>query len=183
MSDDVRISKNLSYLLRHRPDAGGLTLDSAGWADVGAIRAALGHALGRPISEEELAAVVESNDKRRFAMRDGRIRANQGHSYRVDLDLTPITPPAVLYHGTTATHWQAIIASGGLARMRRQHVHLSGDAETARRVAARRREQSPLILRVDAAAAHAAGHRFFLSENGVYLTDAVPMAYLSVVGQ
>ena len=179
MSGHVQVSKTLSYWLRHNPAAGGLTLDAHGWAAVDDVLAALRRALRRPVDRAELEAVVATSDKRRFTIEEGRIRASQGHSLDLQLDFRPVEPPPVLYHGTTREQWGRIQASGGLSRMRRHHVHLSADAGTARRVVGRRRAETPLVLRVDAVAARAAGHVFFLSENGVYLTDRVPLEFRS----
>jgi putative RNA 2'-phosphotransferase len=172
------VQKTLSYWLRHKPEAGGLTLDAQGWADVEQVLAALNSAIPGGVSAEQLAAVVDGSEKQRFTLADGRIRANQGHSIDAELDFRPVKPPAVLYHGTTQERWQRIQSSGGLSRMNRHHVHLSPDTETARRVAGRHRKEAPLVLRVDAAAMQAAGHTFFISANSVYLTDAVPLAFL-----
>jgi len=174
----VRISKTLSFWLRHDPAAGGLKLDAQGWADVPAVLASLERELRVPVTIEVLESVVRESDKQRFALEDGRIRANQGHSFAVELDAPLVDPPAVLHHGTTVERWERIRASGGLARMSRQHVHLSPDEETARRVAGRHRGERPLVLRIDAAGAHADGHQFFRSANGVYLTDAVPLRFI-----
>jgi putative RNA 2'-phosphotransferase len=171
----VRLSKKMSLALRHDPARFGLHPDSAGWVPVEGFLAALN------ITRGELDAVVAGNDKRRFAIRldaDGaeRIRANQGHSIPVDLGLSPVTPPDLLYHGTSAAALGSIRASG-LNRGGRHHVHLSADTETARRVGARRAGQV-VILTVDAAAMARDGHEFYRSDNGVWLTAAVPPAYL-----
>jgi putative RNA 2'-phosphotransferase len=178
MNRRVRISKTLSYWLRHAPGDGGLALDESGWAEVGAVLDALARTFDPPVSRGELEEVVATSDKRRFAVEGGRIRASQGHSVEVDLGLRPVEPPRALYHGTTRERWERIRRSGGLAKMRRHHVHLSGDVETARRVGERHRREDLLVLRVDAAAMRRAGHEFFVSDNGVYLTDRVPLEFL-----
>lgn len=172
----TRISKRLSYHLRHRPDEIGLALGPGGWVEVAALLDALA-ARGLPITRAELDAVVAGNDKQRFAFDETgeRIRANQGHSVEIDLGLEPAQPPALLYHGTGAGSAGAI-AREGLRRMRRHHVHLSADVATARAVGAR--HGPPAIFVVDAAAMRAAGHLFYRSANGVWLTDEVPPAYL-----
>ncbi|MCZ6795407.1 MAG: RNA 2'-phosphotransferase [Planctomycetota bacterium] len=175
-SDLVRISKFLSYVLRHRPETVGLVLDEAGWAPIDdVIRGAV--AAGYPLSRELLLEVVETNDKNRFAIDEPgeRIRASQGHSVKVRLGLSPIEPPETLYHGT-ATRLLESILGRGLERRKRHHVHLSPDPETARKVGSR--HGTPVVLEVDAAAMHADGHEFFLSENGVWLTEHVPPRYL-----
>lgn len=176
MADQVRISKTLSYWLRHRPDEAGLTLDAQGWASVDEVLAALA-AAGLPGDIDALLTVVEQSDKQRFELSAdlSRIRARQGHSVSVELDLTPTAPPAVLYHGTVERFLDAILAEG-LSKMRRHHVHLSPDLETAQRVGARRGKA--IILEVNALAMHSDGSAFYVTENKVWLTDAVPPRYL-----
>jgi putative RNA 2'-phosphotransferase len=164
---NVRISKRLALYLRHAPEQIGLELDEAGWADVDDILAAL------HFTREQLVEVVATNDKQRFAFSaDGRrIRASQGHSVPVELDLPRRTPPAVLYHGTVAKFLDEIMRDG-LRPMNRHHVHLSATIETAEKVGARRGR--PVILVVDAGAMDAEGTAFWLSANGVWLTAHVP---------
>ncbi len=168
-------SKFLSLVLRHRPGSIGLVLDDAGWADIDALilLAQPQHPLDRALVER----AVAENDKNRFEIdADGRrIRARQGHSVHVDVGLTPLPPPARLYHGT-ASRFVAAIRREGLSRRSRQHVHLSADAETATRVGAR--HGRPVVLVVRAAEMAAAGHAFHRSSNGVWLTDAVPAAFI-----
>lgn len=175
-SGDVRTSKFLSLLLRHDPGRAGLTLDENGWVEVPRLLQALART-GHPISRADLERVVATNDKQRFALDTAhdRIRANQGHSVPVDLGLSAVTPPPVLYHGTADRNVEAILAAG-LRRGDRHHVHLSADQATAARVGARRGRFR--ILVVDAAAMHADGYTFYRSANGVWLTDAVPLQYL-----
>ncbi len=174
----VRASKFLSLVLRHKPETIGLTLDRAGWASVDELitrAAAAGQSLSHPLIEE----IVATSDKRRFALsEDGtRIRANQGHSFEVDLGLAPQLPPVFLFHGT-ATRFIASIRAAGLSPQGRQHVHLSADRGTALKVGARHGE--PVVLEVRAAALAAAGRLFFLSANGVWLTSDVPPDYLAI---
>ncbi|MBK3529426.1 RNA 2'-phosphotransferase [Streptomyces rubiginosohelvolus] len=178
----VKVSKYLSKHLRHQPERIGITLDENGWVGVETLLSAAAlH--GFAISRAELDHVVTVNDKRRFTVESGgaagvdgdRIRANQGHTVAVDLDLPPAEPPAYLYHGTVARVMDAIRAEG-LRPMARHHVHLSPDRETATRVGARRGR--PLVLTVDAGAMHRAGHVFRVSANGVWLADAVPPEFL-----
>jgi putative RNA 2'-phosphotransferase len=172
----VKVSKYLSKHLRHEPERLGLTLESGGWVRVEELLAAC-TAHRFPVSRAELDEVVARNDKQRFSFdpTGNLIRANQGHSVEVDLELEQVEPPAVLYHGTPAGNVEVILRTG-LAKMARHHVHLSADVETAGRVGARRGR--PVILVVDAAAMHRDGHAFYRSANGVWLTDAVPPAYL-----
>lgn len=176
MADQVRISKTLSYWLRHKPEDGALTLDAQGWAETDAVLTALSRD-GLPGDFETLLAVIEQNDKQRFELSPdvASIRARQGHSVEVDLALTPTTPPAELYHGTVQRFLDAIMAQG-LSKMRRHHVHLSAEIETARRVGVRRGEA--VILIVNAKAMADGGALFFVTENGVWLTENVPAQFL-----
>ncbi len=172
----VEISKFLSYVLRHKPEAIGIALDAEGWVDVDELlTAAAQH--GKRISRELLKQIVATNDKQRFAFSpDGRsIRANQGHSVAVDLALAPCDPPELLYHGTVERFLDSIRRQG-LLRGGRHHVHLSADRETAAKVGARRGR--PVIFVVQSAAMHRAGHQFFRSSNGVWLTETVPPEFL-----
>lgn len=173
----VKLSKHVSRILRHDPDCVGLTLDSAGWIPVEALLAATG------IARPELDAVVAGNDKQRFTIERGadgveRIRASQGHSISVDLGLAPTAAPPRLYHGTSAAAWESILTTG-LHRRKRHHVHLSADRVTAQQVGARR-SGATVVIEVDAAAMTRDGYLFYRSTNGVWLTDAVPAAYLSL---
>lgn len=170
---DTALSKRLSLALRHRPDAIGIELDAHGWVDA----ARLLDALGGDVTRDDLVRVVAANDKQRFELDEAcdRIRARQGHSVPVDLGLAPAAPPDVLFHGTPRRNLDAIRATG-LERRQRHHVHLSADTGTAARVGARRGEF--VVLEVDAAAMVAAGHTFWRTDNGVWLTDAVPAAFL-----
>lgn len=180
MSDPiVAASRFISLVLRHRPDTIGLTLDAEGWAQIEDLirRSRTRHPLTRALID----AVVATNNKQRFAISaDGtRIRARQGHSIAVELGLAPVAPPERLYHGTAARTVEAIRREG-LSKRRRQHVHLSADADTATNVGARHGE--PVVLTVRAGEMTAAGHAFFLSENGVWLTDAVPTRFIEFPG-
>ncbi|WP_418961417.1 RNA 2'-phosphotransferase [Streptomyces tritici] len=174
----VKVSKYLSKHLRHQPERIGLVLDAQGWTEIDALLSAAAEH-GFRITRAELDHVVATNDKKRFAIEGTRIRASQGHTVEVDLDLPAAEPPAYLYHGTVARFLDAIRAEG-LRPMARHHVHLSADRETATRVGARRGR--PVVLSVDAGAMHRAGHVFRLSANGVWLTDAVPPEYLRFPG-
>lgn len=173
----ITTSKFLSLILRHRPEVVGLTLDEGGWVAIDTLLDACAQA-GKPLSRERLLEVVAQNDKQRFVIRNGRIRANQGHSVKIELGLQPVPPPERLYHGTAAKNQAAILRSG-LKKMKRHKVHLSHDEETARRVGMR--HGKPVVFTVDTGSMHRDGHRFFRSENGVWLTDHVPSRYLQDV--
>jgi putative RNA 2'-phosphotransferase len=172
----VRFSKFLSLVLRHDPRKIGLALDQQGWADVEALIAGA-NAHGVPLTRALLEQVVAENDKQRFKLsEDGqRIRANQGHTLKVDLELKASQPPGRLYHGT-ATRFLAPIRRDGLRPGKRQHVHLSLDHETAVKVGSRHGQ--PVVLVVRAAEMAAAGYLFYLSDNGIWLTAAVPAKFL-----
>jgi len=172
----VRTSKFLSLVLRHRPQAAGVELDAAGWVEVEKLLAGCAKA-GRAITRGQLEEVVATNDKKRFELSDDgtRIRASQGHSVEVELGYEPAEPPELLYHGTIARNLVSIRA-GGLLRGARHHVHLSADRRTAESVGGRRGR--PVVLVVLAARMHADGHAFYLSTNGVWLTEHVPVEYL-----
>lgn len=175
----VTVSKFISKHLRHEPEALGLTLAQGGWVEVEDLLAGAKR-LGFTISLEELKRVVAESDKQRFAFDDTglRIRANQGHSTEVDLDLPEATPPDVLYHGTVPKVLDIILVDG-LKKMARHDVHLSPDTATAEKVGERRGR--PVILVVDARAMAADGYKFRVSPNGVWLTDHVPAKYLRLL--
>lgn len=175
---DAATSKFLSYVLRHQPEAIGLELDGEGWAEVHLLLVRA-RAAGHELSHEVLERVVAESDKQRFALSaDGlRIRANQGHSVAVDLNLPPLEPPEELFHGT-ATRFAASIRAEGLKPGSRQHVHLSADEATARSVG--QRHGKPIVFRVACGAMFRAGFSFYRSENGVWLTVRVPPEFLAM---
>jgi putative RNA 2'-phosphotransferase len=173
----VQLGKLLALVLRHRPEVAGVELDPAGWVDVDELVAGLRRG-GHRVTADDVRQVVDADGKARYELVEGRIRAAQGHSVDVELGLPAVEPPAVLYHGTAARFVPAIL-SQGLRPGSRQSVHLSADVATARVVGRRRGE--PVVLVVDAAGAHAAGQVFRRSSNGVWLTDAVPPAYLRLL--
>lgn len=170
-------SKFMSLVLRHEPEKIGLQLDAQGWADVDDLLQRMADH-GVALDRQTLQAVVETNDKQRFALSDDglRIRASQGHSIQVDLGLEALQPPAWLYHGTVA-RFVGAIREQGLRPGERQHVHLSLVRQTAQQVGARR--GAPVILSVDAGRMHADGHVFHRSANGVWLTTHVPPQYIA----
>lgn len=174
-----KVSKRLSYVLRHRRDSVGIELGEGGWVDVGMLLSALGRD-GQAVSLELLERVVAENDKQRFEFsEDGKsIRARQGHSAEVELGYEPAAPPDVLYHGTATRNLDSIFEQG-LLKGNRHHVHLSTDQETMVQVATR--HGKPVLVAIDAGKMAADGHEFFLTGNNVWLTDHVPPDYLSVV--
>ncbi len=172
----VTLSKFISKHLRHAPEAIGLTLGDAGWVPIAELLAAAAR-VGFPIDADELHEVVRRCDKQRFALdpTSQLIRANQGHSVEVDLQLEAVVPPEVLYHGT-ASHVREPILASGLLKMARQHVHLSAELPTA--VAVGKRHGRPIVFAVDTMSMVGDGFAFFLAANGVWLTDHVPPRYL-----
>ncbi len=176
MSSIVQTSKALSYVLRHRPERIGLTLDENGWASVDEIL----QKLEPKIDREMLEKVVAENDKKRFSFSpDGtKIRANQGHSIDVDLKMKPLAPPPVLFHGT-ASQFLPSIKKQGILKRKRHHVHLSADEMTASIVG--KRHGHPVVLRIDSAKMAAEGIVFFQSDNGVWLTDFVEPRFYEVL--
>lgn len=171
-------SKYLAFVLRHKPQAVGIALDEHGWANVDELVAAI--AAKREFSKEMLDEIVVTDSKGRYSYsEDGsRIRANQGHSINVDVELKAMEPLDILYHGT-ATKYLASIQKSGLVSKSRLYVHLSADVETANKVG--RRHGDPVVLAVDSKRMASAGYAFFLSENGVWLTKVVPVQYLRVL--
>ena len=171
-----RISKLTALALRHQPEVLGLTLDEHGWADISELIRGICQRYPS-FDRETLDLIVETDDKKRYSYdeSENRIRANQGHSIEVDVELKESVPPAVLYHGT-AEKSVASIEEEGLKPMSRLYVHLSSDPETALKVGSR--HGKPLVFLVDAEKMRTDGYTFFLSENGVWLTKAVPKEYI-----
>lgn len=170
-------SKFLSYVLRHEPQAIDLILDHDGWADITALIAGAKQG-GRELDKALIRAVVETNDKKRFAIsEDGlRIRAVQGHSTEtVAIAYTEMVPPEFLYHGT-ATRFLESILKEGLKPGKRQYVHLSADVQTANSVG--QRYGKPIVLTIEALRMHRQGLKFFQAENGVWLTTQVPSSFV-----
>ena len=172
--DDRKLSKALSYYLRHAPHEIGLQLQAGGWVELSDLVQKLSQR-GIQAGAEDLRRITQNSDKQRFAIDGQRMRANQGHSVEVDLDLQPETPPQVLYHGTPRQNRSSIFQHG-LLKGERHHVHLSPDPDTAAQVGQRRGK--PVILHVQARRMHEQGHVFYCSANGVWLTERVPPQYL-----
>ena len=172
----TKISKFLSLVLRHNPGSIGIELDQNGWTRVRILIAKV--RLKFPgFNMATLEEVVANNNKQRFSFNDDKtkIRANQGHSVEVDLEYEPMMPPELLFHGTVGRFMKPIMKDG-LQKMSRHHVHLSKDLETAISVGGRRGEA--IILQVNADQMHRDGYQFFMSPNGVWLTDHVPSMYI-----
>lgn len=172
-----KISKFLSYVLRHEPLAIGLHLDNDGWADINSLIDGAANQ-GQRLNIELIEAVVKNSDKKRFSISDDglRIRAAQGHSTAsVNLKHIAKVPPQLLYHGT-ATRFLESITQQGLLAGSRHHVHLSQDMPTA--FAVGRRYGNPVALKVEALRMHQQGFKFFQADNGVWLTNSVPKNFI-----
>jgi len=172
-----RLSKFLSLILRHKPETINIKLDENGWADITSL-IDLSVPNGYNYTLEILEDIVANNDKKRFTFNDNKtkIRANQGHSIKVDLDLKPIAPPEVLFHGTGEKFVESIEQTG-LLKQNRQHVHLSLDKATA--ISVGRRHGKPALFRVNSSDMQKEGYKFYLSKNKVWLTDKVPTNFLA----
>ena len=177
-NSDIKLGRFLSLVLRHNPQAAGISLDEHGWADVGELLAGVNRT-GRRIDLPTLERIVRENNKQRYSFNGDhtKIRANQGHSLQVDIELREAEPPKYLYHGT-ATRFFPAIQREGIRKMSRQYVHLSGDFETA--MAVGQRHGNPVVITVDAAAMAGDGVTFYRSENGVWLCEHVAPKYFQV---
>ena len=175
--DNKKISKFLSFVLRHQPESIQLKLDDNGWAKLDDLLPKLKKEF-KGIEFDHVKEVVETNDKKRFSFNEDetKIRANQGHSIKVDVELREESPPEVLFHGTVRDFLSNIMKEG-LQKMNRQHVHLSKDVTTAKKVGSRRGK--PVILKIQAQKMKEEGFMFYLSENGVWLTDEVPSRFIN----
>ena len=179
--ETTKISKFLSLVLRHQPETIGLTLDEQGWADVQELLQKM-QASGSSIDMDILNHVVDTNNKKRFAFNEdqSRIRASQGHSVEVELGYTAQTPPDISYHGTGNKSVESILATG-IEKRDRHHVHLSADIETAIKVG--QRHGKPVVFEVLAGQMAKDGLIFYISENGVWLTDYVAVGYIRMKGK
>ncbi|MEM6805974.1 MAG: RNA 2'-phosphotransferase [Bacteroidota bacterium] len=175
--DEIKYGRFLSMVLRHKPQSIGIQLDAQGWVEVETLLFRM-KKHGRPISRADLDQIVENNNKKRYVIsEDGkRIRASQGHSVDIELAYSPMEPPEMLYHGT-ADRFLSSIFTTGLDKRQRHHVHLSADLDTASQVG--KRHGKLVILKVAAAEMHKAGHTFYCTPNGVWLTESVPVEFLS----
>ena len=171
----TRTSRFISLILRHKPEEIGITLDEHGWADVQALIEGVNKT--HPLTMELLEEIVRTDEKGRYSFNEDHtlIRANQGHSIPVDVELKETAPPEILYHGT-GEKFTASIDRIGLIPKSRLYVHLSKDRETA--VTVGKRHGKPVVYTVDAARMHADGYAFYCSANGVWLTKEVPIKYL-----
>lgn len=171
----VKTSKYISLILRHKPETIGILLDEHGWADVDELVAGVNKT--HPLTRKSLEEIVLHDEKQRYSFNEDKtlIRANQGHSIPVDVELPQLTPPDILYHGT-ARKYVPFIDAQGLIRKSRLYVHLSEDRETAVKVGSR--HGVPVVYTVKAGTMDRDGLPFYRSVNGVWLTKIVPVQYL-----
>lgn len=173
-TDLVKISKFLSLVLRHKPEEIDLILDKNGWANVNDI---IDKSKQLNLDFNTIKKIVDASEKKRFQLSEdqSKIRANQGHSVTIDLELQEVEPPEILYHGT-ATRFIESIKKHGLCSKERNHVHLSNDIKTAMEVG--KRHGRPIILKINAIEMYKQGMQFYLSENSVWLTRDVPIKFI-----
>ena len=178
MANIKNTSKFISLILRHKPETIGISLDEHGWADVQELIAGINASGSDHLDMDLLEEIVRTDEKQRYSFNDDhtRIRANQGHSIPVDVELEEKNPPDVLYHGT-GEKYVSSIDEQGLVSKSRLYVHLSADIPTAKKVGSR--HGKPVIYTVDCAKMAADGFKFYLSANNVWLTKAVPAGYLN----
>lgn len=176
MNGDEELGKFISLILRHKPEVIGISLDENGWADVESLIRGINKA-GKAIDKEILSRIVRENNKKRYSYNEDctKIRANQGHSLTVDVNLKKAVPPPRLYHGT-ATRFIESIKIKGIIKGNRQHVHLSEDKETAFKVG--KRHGKPIVLVIDTREMMKVGYTFYLSENNVWLCEDIPWQYV-----
>jgi len=172
----THISKFLSLVLRHQPETIGIQLDQSGWTDIDEL-IEKANSYGVKFDREILNHIVATNSKKRFAFNNtfDKIRASQGHSVEIELGYTNQKPPEILFHGTGEKSVQSILDTG-LEKRNRQHVHLSSDFDTAVKVG--QRHGKPFVFKVLAERMYNDNFQFFISDNGVWLTDHVPTKYL-----
>ncbi|WP_324281761.1 RNA 2'-phosphotransferase [Cyanobacterium aponinum UTEX 3221] len=177
--EHIKKSKILSLILRHQPEYIDIKLDEKGWVSINELLSGC-EKKGIKISREEIEEIVKTNDKKRFTIckYTDKIKANQGHSINVSLNLKCANPPDILYHGTTIKFKDSIIKQG-LLKMNRHHVHLSSDIETAKKVGSR--HGKVMILVIDTKKMTEDGYKFYLSENNIWLVDQVPSIYFSKI--
>ena len=170
------LSRFIALILRHKPEAVGITLDEHGWASVSELLSGI-NACGNEIDMQTLEEIVAEDEKQRYSFNADKtkIRANQGHSVNIDVELKKAEPPEILFHGT-GEKFVSSIKSAGLKPKPRLYVHLSKDRETAVKVGSR--HGKPVVFEVNSGEMSRNGFEFFLSENGVWLTKIVPAEYL-----
>lgn len=176
---DIKLGKFISLILRHKPEVIGISLDKNGWADVKELIEKI-NLSGRHINIEILERIVKENEKKRYKFNEDKtkIKANQGHSINVELNLQEVVPPNTLYHGTAKKYLKSI-KEKGILKGKRQYVYLSLDMETA--INAGKRYGEPLVLKIDVEALKKKGHKFYLSDNKIWLSDDIPSEFIKII--
>ena len=178
--EDIGLSKKMAYVLRHGAKKLKLPIDKNGWVRIDALLDHINTSWRRKVTMEDILLVVRINDKQRFSISGKKIRANQGHSMNINLELEASEPPRVLFHGTSIQNAKKI-RKDGLQKMGRQHVHLSKDMKTAIKVG--QRHGKPVVFAVQAGEMRKNGFQFYISENNVWLVKEVPPEYLTLLGK
>lgn len=176
MNNKESISKFIALVLRHKPEAAGIVVDSQGWANTGNLVQAIKKLKDPTFSVSDLAEIVYTDSKGRYSFSDDLrlIRANQGHSINVDVELEEVEPPTLLYHGTATKYIDGIEAEGIIPKSR-LYVHLSETVSTATDVG--KRHGKPVVYTIHAKKMFDHGYKFYRSVNGVWLTKTVPTEY------
>lgn len=179
--DYIRLSKEISYVLRHHPEKYNLSMDNLGFVDINSLLAGLNNTskFNQVITRSDLVDMIKSLDKERFEIKDERVRALYGHTIPLLIKKVEIIPPDILYHGTTESAYQKIKIEG-IKRMRRQYVHLAKEINVAISIG-KRRTAEPIVLRIDAAKAYSEGVRFYDGGDDIYLVDYVDPKYISIL--
>ncbi|WP_343090162.1 RNA 2'-phosphotransferase [Clostridioides difficile] len=178
MSKKDKLSIFISLILRHKPETIGIKLDDYGYADVNELIEKINNT-GRNINIEILEQIVKEDNKQRYSFNDdkSKIRANQGHSINVNVELRELEPPKYLYHGT-ATRFLDNIKNEGIIKQSRLYVHLSRDIDIAVKVG--KRHGTPVILKINTGKMYENGYKFYLSENNVWLCEYIPFKYVEI---
>ncbi|HCI2563749.1 TPA: RNA 2'-phosphotransferase [Clostridioides difficile] len=181
MSKKDKLSIFISLILRHKPETIGIKLDDYGYADVNELIEKINNT-GRNINIEILEQIVKEDNKQRYSFNDDRskIRANQGHSINVNVELRELEPPKCLYHGT-ATRFLENIKKEGIIRQSRLYVHLSNDIDTAVKVG--KRHGVPVVLKINTGKMYENGYKFYLSENNIWLCKYIPFEYVEKISR
>ncbi|MBL1229013.1 RNA 2'-phosphotransferase [Enterococcus sp. BWB1-3] len=177
-NQEIKISKTLSYALRHKPEEFNLVLDDQGYTELSEVIRKMAESGFPGLTKEKLQAILNRSDKTRWEIKDEKIRAVYGHSTKKKIEKLPVIPPQYLYHGTAHRFLENILREG-LIPKGRQYVHLSQEVETAV-IVGKRRDQSPIILRVAALEASGNGLRFYQELEGIWLSDVIPPKYLEI---
>ncbi|EIS9524030.1 RNA 2'-phosphotransferase [Clostridioides difficile] len=180
MSKKDKLSIFISLILRHKPETIGIKLDDYGYADVNELIEKINNT-GRNINIEILVQIVKEDNKQRYSFNEDRskIRANQGHSINVNVELRELEPPRFLYHGT-ATRFLDNIKKEGIISKSRLYIHLSNDIDTAVQVG--KRHGIPIVLKINAGKMYENDYKFYLSENNIWLCEYIPFKYVEIFG-